>query len=522
MSLSQVIRTVLISVSNKTGLLELARYFQHKNITILSTGGTGNYLSEHKIPFIKMSDYIDFPEVLDGRVKTLHPKIQAGILARKQQDEAILAQHNIRFIDLVIVNLYPFIETIKNPNSTPEEIIENIDIGGPTLIRAAAKNFAHVGVIVSPDDYQPILQTLANNQDQLTQENRKRLAKKAFQYVAEYDIHIANYFEQHNNDQLPDPLFLSLHKTQHLRYGENQHQQAGVYTSQASSDFVIHSKHQLQGKPLSYNNINDASAALSCLLEFSECTCVIVKHTNPCGVALDQNDNCINAYSKAYQCDSTSAFGGIIAINRAIDEKTAEFICNHQYIEVFIAPHFSENALAIFKTKPNVRLLTYPQGLTLSKNSINIHSIMNGYLIQEDDHKTITEQELTTVSHQRPTIHQLNDALFAWKVCKHVKSNAIVLAKNLAIIGIGAGQMSRIDSTQLSIKKALEQNHELKGCVLASDAFFPFKDNIQYIQSYGISGIIQPGGSIKDEEIIQAVNEYNMFMTLTHYRHFKH
>jgi len=514
------IQRALISVSNKTGLVEFCRSLTEEfNIEIISTGGTLKVLEEASISAVEISQFTNFPEMMDGRVKTLHPKVHGGILARREQDQEIMEENNILAIDLVVVNLYPFKETISKADVSLEEAIENIDIGGPSMVRSAAKNNKYVGVVVEPDDYPLILKEMKGNGGSLSQEMRSSLATKAFNHTANYDTVISGYLSSLTEQDFPNRIFAKFQKKEVMRYGENPHQKAAFYIDETKQGNGLGNAIQLQGKQLSYNNIADTDAALECVKSFEEPTCVIIKHANPCGVATDVDIT--EAYQKAFDADSTSAFGGIIALNRKLEEKTAQQIIDNQFVEVIIAPGVSSSAQKILSTKENIRVLKMENMENLS-SGFKFLSVTDGLLVQEIDNGSISAKDLKIVSSREPTEKEVQDCLFAWKVCKFVKSNAIVYAKNNQTVGIGAGQMSRIDSTQIAASKAKESGFETKGCAMASDAFFPFRDGIDVAASMGISSIIQPGGSIRDDEIIEAANEANMAMIFTGMRHFRH
>ena len=514
------IQRALISVSNKTGLVEFCRSLTEEfNIEIISTGGTLKVLEEASISAVEISQFTNFPEMMDGRVKTLHPKVHGGILARREQDQEIMEENNILAIDLVVVNLYPFKETISKPDVSLEEAIENIDIGGPSMVRSAAKNNKYVGVVVEPDDYPLILKEMKGNRGSLSQEMRSSLATKAFNHTANYDTVISGYLSSLTEQDFPNRIFAKFQKKEVMRYGENPHQKAAFYIDETKQGNGLGNAIQLQGKQLSYNNIADTDAALECVKSFEEPTCVIIKHANPCGVATDVDIT--EAYQKAFDADSTSAFGGIIALNRKLEERTAQQIIDNQFVEVIIAPGVSSSAQKILSTKVNIRVLKMENMENLS-SGFKFLSVTDGLLVQEIDNGSISAKDLKIVSSREPTEKEVQDCLFAWKVCKFVKSNAIVYAKNNQTVGIGAGQMSRIDSTQIAASKAKESGFETKGCAMASDAFFPFRDGIDVAASMGISSIIQPGGSIRDDEIIEAANEANMAMIFTGMRHFRH
>ena len=514
------IQRALISVSNKSGLVEFCRSLTEEfNVEIISTGGTLKALEEASISAVEISQFTNFPEMMDGRVKTLHPKVHGGILARREQDQGIMKENNILAIDLVVVNLYPFKETISKPDVSLEEAIENIDIGGPSMVRSAAKNNKYVGVVVEPEDYPLILKEMKSNRGSLSQEMRSSLATKAFNHTANYDTVISGYLSSLTEQDFPNRMFAKFQKKEVMRYGENPHQKAAFYVDETKQGNGLGNAIQLQGKQLSYNNIADTDAALECVKSFEEPTCVIIKHANPCGVATDVDIT--EAYKKAFDADSTSAFGGIIALNRKLEEKTAQQIIDNQFVEVIIAPGVSSSAQKILNTKENIRVLEMESMDKLS-SGFKFLSVTDGLLIQEIDNGSISAKDLKIVSSREPTEEEVQDCLFAWKVCKFVKSNAIVYAKNNQTVGVGAGQMSRIDSAQIAASKAKESGFKTKGCAMASDAFFPFRDGIDVAASMGISSIIQPGGSIKDDEIIEAANEANMAMIFTGMRHFRH
>lgn len=519
------IRRALISVSDKRGLLELAAALYQANVEIISTGNSANMLKKADIPVIDIAEYIQFPEILDGRVKTLHPKIHAGILSRGQQDAAVLSDLNIPSIDLIIINLYPFEQTIAKPH-TFEEAIENIDIGGPSMIRGAAKNHLHKLILTSPADYPAFIKTLTLN-NQFDYATRLRYAKKAFQITAQYEASIANYLTQKTNVDagLPEQLFLNCELTQTLRYGENPQQQAGLY--QLSGEINKEKPTLLQGKPLSYNNLLDSDAAYQtiCALNTHQPACVIVKHTNPCGVAIASDLSL--AYHLAYAADSVSAFGGIIALNQPVDDKILNQILSNQFVEVCLAPAFSAAALEIAKTKPNVRLLQTQTdqknkqvtGLELKMLSNHNVLIQTTDLAQDNDEIKSHSKMVTELTPDEATWAEL---LFAWQIAKQLKSNAIVLSKNNQTIGLGAGQMSRVFSMEIALLKAKQGQFSTEGAVLASDAFFPFSDAIELAAKAGIKAIIQPGGSIRDAEVIEMANQKGIIMVFTQIRHFKH
>jgi phosphoribosylaminoimidazolecarboxamide formyltransferase/IMP cyclohydrolase len=521
----QAIKRALISVSDKTGIIELAIELRAFNVELLSTGGTYRLLREHNIEVIEVSDHTGFPEMMDGRVKTLHPKIHGGILARRGQDDAVMQAHNIDAIDMVIVNLYPFAETVNKPNCTLEDAIENIDIGGPTMVRAAAKNHAFVNIIVNAGDYTTVIDEMKSNNGCTSHATRFNLAVKAYEHTAAYDGMIANYFGRlvpGGNDEFPRTFNTQFIKSQDMRYGENPHQNSAFYiesdVSVEKSNSVATAK-QLQGKALSFNNIADTDTALETVKLFDQPACVIVKHANPCGVAVDSN--LLEAYKKAFATDPESAFGGIIAFNRELDAITAKAIVDSQFVEVIIAPSVSHDAEKIISEKKNVRLLHCGE-LTQSLATFDFKRVNGGLLVQDRDLGMITRDNLKIVSQRQPSDTEISDLLFTWKVAKMVKSNAIVYGKDQRTIGIGAGQMSRVNSARIAAIKAEHAKLDVKNSVMASDAFFPFRDGIENAANVGISCVIQPGGSIRDDEIIAAADEHNIAMVFTGMRHFRH
>ncbi|MCW8845988.1 MAG: bifunctional phosphoribosylaminoimidazolecarboxamide formyltransferase/IMP cyclohydrolase [Gammaproteobacteria bacterium] len=522
--MSQV-RRALISVSDKSGVVELARSLVELDIELLSTGGTASLIREAGLPVTDVSDHTGFPEIMAGRVKTLHPKIHGGLLGRRGIDEAVMAQHGITPIDLLVVNLYPFEKTIAAGDCSLDDAIENIDIGGPAMLRAAAKNHAAVAVLVDPADYQGVLDELRNNQGKLQHETRFRLAVKAFSHTAHYDTAISRYLgrqlEAVGEAELGETFELNLKRKQTLRYGENPHQRAAFYVEPGASEASLATAVQKQGKEMSYNNIADADAALECVKQFKRPACVIVKHANPCGVALDASIG--EAYERAYRTDPTSAFGGIIAFNRDLDAKTAAEIVNRQFVEVIIAPNADADAMDVLASKTNVRvLLTGPWDVDKPQTGLDYKRVNGGLLVQDRDQALISANRITVVSERQPSPQELGDLLFAWRVAKFVKSNAIVFCKDLTTIGVGAGQMSRVYSTRIAAIKAADEKLEVKGSVMASDAFFPFRDGIDAAAVHGITAVIQPGGSMRDEEVIQAANEHGLAMVFTGMRHFRH
>lgn len=522
---SGAIRRALISVSDKTGVVPFAKALSDLNIEILSTGGTYKLLSAEGIPAVEISDYTGFPEMMDGRVKTLHPKVHGGILARRDQDQAVMEEHDIPPIDLVVVNLYPFEATVANPDCDLPTAIENIDIGGPTMLRAAAKNNKFVAVVVNPGDYDEVLELLNNNQGSLDQQTRFDLAVKTYEHTAAYDGAIANYLgtkleSSEEESNFPRTFNTQFLKSQVMRYGENPHQQAAFYTERNPTETSISTTEQLQGKALSYNNIADTDAALECVKCFEEPACVIVKHANPCGVAIAESP--LKAYELAFQTDPTSAFGGIIAFNREFDEETARKITEQQFTEVIIAPSVSEAALKVTAEKKNVRVLSCGQWESNRAADYDYKRVNGGLLVQDRDIHAISADDLTVVSKRAPSEDEIRDLLFAWCVAQYVKSNAIVYCKDNQTIGIGAGQMSRVYSAKIAGIKAADENLQVKGSVMASDAFFPFRDGIDAAAAAGITAVIQPGGSMRDEEVIAAADEAGMAMVFTGVRHFRH
>ncbi|WJV62853.1 bifunctional phosphoribosylaminoimidazolecarboxamide formyltransferase/IMP cyclohydrolase [Pectobacteriaceae bacterium CE70] len=523
------IHRALLSVSDKAGIVEFAQALSQRGIELLSTGGTAHLLANAGLPVTEVSDYTGFPEMMDGRVKTLHPKVHGGILGRRGQDDGIMEQHGIKPIDMVVVNLYPFAQTVARENCSLEDAVENIDIGGPTMVRSAAKNHNDVVIVVKSSDYNTIIQEMDANQGSLTYKTRFDLAIKAFEHTAAYDSMIANYFGSmvpaYHGDttqpsgHFPRTLNLNFIKKQDMRYGENSHQQAAFYIEEKISEASVATAQQLQGKALSYNNIADTDAALECVKEFDEPACVIVKHANPCGVAI--STSILDAYEHAYKTDPTSAFGGIIAFNRELDADTAKAIISRQFVEVIIAPSASEEALQVTATKQNVRVLTCGQWQQ-KVSSLDFKRVNGGLLVQDRDLGMVDASQLRVVTKRQPTDAELRDALFCWKVAKFVKSNAIVYARDNMTIGIGAGQMSRVYSAKIAGIKASDEGLEVKGSVMASDAFFPFRDGIDAAAAVGISCVIQPGGSIRDDEVIASANEHGIAMLFTDMRHFRH
>ncbi len=513
-------RRALLSVSDKTGIVEFATELNQLGFDLISTGGTARLLAENGLPVMEISDYTGFPEMMAGRVKTLHPKVHGGILGRRGIDDNVMRQHNIHAIDLVVINLYPFQATVANPDCSLEDAIENIDIGGPAMVRAAAKNHASVTVVVNPDNYPVVLEELSAH-GEVSANSRFSLAIQAFEHTAQYDGAIANYFGSRINPaepvEYPRTLNLQYRLSQTMRYGENPHQTAAFFVEDGTGQASVATARQLQGKALSFNNIADTDAALECVKQFEHPACVIVKHANPCGVAVASN--IAEAYARAFSTDPESAFGGIIAFNRPLDEATAKAIIDKQFVEVIIAPSVDEAAVAAVASKENVRLLSC--GMWQETNAgYDFKRVNGGLLVQGAD--TELYQSLTVVSDKQPDEQQMQDLLFAWQVAKFVKSNAIVYANELMTIGVGAGQMSRINSARIAAIKADHAGLSVAGSVMASDAFFPFRDGIDAANEVGISAVIQPGGSMRDEEVIKAANEHGMAMVFTGMRHFRH
>ena len=514
----------LISVSDKTGIVEFAQALTEQDVELLSTGGTFRLLSENNIAVTEVSDYTGFPEMMDGRVKTLHPKVHGGILGRRGKDDEVMAEHGIKPIDMVIVNLYPFAATVADPNCDLQSAIENIDIGGPTMVRSAAKNHKDVAIVVNASDYKTVIDEMQANQGQLNYTTRYQLMVKAFEHTAGYDGMIANHFGARNtaNEKrdFSDTFNVQYFKMQEMRYGENPHQKAAFYTEADPTEASVATAVQLQGKELSFNNIADTDAALECVKQFDQPACVIVKHANPCGVSVAVDIS--TAYQLAFATDPESAFGGIIAFNRELDAATAAAICEKQFVEVIIAPSVAADAIAVVAAKKNVRLLECGTWGTERPQDFDYKRVNGGLLIQDRDNGMVTEQDLRVVTERVPTELEMGDMMFAWKVAKMVKSNAIIYAKNNQTVGVGAGQMSRINSARIAGIKAEHAGLEVVGAVMASDAFFPFRDGIDNAGVAGISCIIQPGGSMRDDEVIAAANEHGMAMVFTGMRHFRH
>ncbi|HHX8442997.1 TPA: bifunctional phosphoribosylaminoimidazolecarboxamide formyltransferase/IMP cyclohydrolase [Vibrio diabolicus] len=530
MNNARPIRRALISVSDKTGIVEFAQALAERGVDILSTGGTARLLAEQGIAVTEVSDYTGFPEMMDGRVKTLHPKVHGGVLGRRGQDDDVMEKHGINPIDMVVVNLYPFAETVAKEGCTLADAVENIDIGGPTMVRSAAKNHKDVTIVVNAHDYDRVIAEMDANEKSLTLETRFDLAIAAFEHTAAYDGMIANYFgtmvpsygenkEGDEESKFPRTFNQQFEKKQDMRYGENSHQAAAFYVEANPQEASVSTARQIQGKALSYNNIADTDAALECVKEFNEPACVIVKHANPCGVALGKD--ILEAYNRAYQTDPTSAFGGIIAFNQELDAKTASAIVERQFVEVIIAPSVSAEAIEIVAAKKNVRLLECGEWSTKT-TGFDVKRVNGGLLVQDRDQGMVSLDDLKVVSKRQPTEEELKDALFCWKVAKYVKSNAIVYAKGDMTIGVGAGQMSRVYSAKIAGIKAADEGLEVAGSVMASDAFFPFRDGIDAAAEAGIKCVIQPGGSMRDDEVIAAADEHGMAMIFTGMRHFRH
>jgi len=515
------IRRALLSVSNKDGLLEFAQALHQRGVAMLSTGGTATLLERAGVPVTQVSSHTGFPEIMDGRVKTLHPKIHGGLLGRRNVDDAVMRQHGIEPIDLLVVNLYPFAATIAKPGCSYEDAIENIDIGGPAMVRAAAKNHDRVAVIVDPADYAAVLDELARTDGALSEATRKRLAAKAFAHTASYDSAVASYLARVNDagGEFPQSLALQFQKRMDLRYGENPHQTAAFYRAPDAQGASIGSARQLQGRTLSYNNIADGDTALECVRQFAEPACVIVKHANPCGVAIASD--ALAAYDRAFKTDPTSAYGGIIAFNRKLTADIARTILDRQFVELIIAPEVDADALEICKRRENVRVLV-TDGLAASNARHEYRSVDGGLLVQTRDQGMVGKADLKVVTKRQPTPAELDDLLFAWQVCKYVKSNAIVYVKERMTVGVGAGQMSRVYSSRIAAMKAKDEGLTVAGAVMASDAFFPFRDGLDVAAEFGIKAVIQPGGSMRDNEVIAAADEHGMAMVLTGMRHFRH
>jgi phosphoribosylaminoimidazolecarboxamide formyltransferase/IMP cyclohydrolase len=515
-------RLALISVSDKTGIVDFAGSLVSLGFDILSTGGTAKMLRDAGIDVTGVSEHTGFPEIMDGRVKTLHPKIHGGILGRAQ-DADVMEEHGIEPLELVVVNLYPFAAVTANPDCSLDHAVENIDIGGPTMVRAAAKNHARVSVVTDPGEYAEVTREL-ESRGEICSQTRFRLAVEAFAHTARYDGMVADYLSlrqpgEEKAGELPVIHSAQYRRVQTMRYGENPHQEAAFYMdSTAGTDSPAFD--QLQGKELSYNNIADTDAAVECVAQFnSGPACVIVKHANPCGAA--QSDTVLTAYLKAFETDPVSAFGGIIAFNRELDAETAALILDKQFVEVVAAPTYAVDALPLFQAKPNVRVLRTPAGTDFSPR-LNYHRVAGGLLIQQNDTGLVRREDCRCVTDRQPSEAEWTDLLFAWKLVRMIKSNAIVYAADGRTLGVGAGQMNRVDSARIAVWKAEAANLSLKGSAMASDAFFPFRDSIDTAAAAGIEAVIEPGGSMRDEEVIAAANEHGMTMVFTGMRHFRH
>ena len=517
------IRRALISVSDKAGIVDFARALAQRGVELLSTGGTWKLLKDSGLKATEVSAHTGFPEIMDGRVKTLHPKIHGGLLGRRGMDDGVMAQHGIAPIDLLVVNLYPFEATVAKPDCSYEDAVENIDIGGPAMLRAAAKNHAHVAVLTDPADYAGVLAEMDSGG--VTLATRKRLALKTYALTSRYDAAVSGYLssltEKDERTVFPGVLGLQFSKLQDMRYGENPHQRAAFYTEKNPESGTIAAAQQLQGKELSYNNIADTDAALECVKSFSKPACVIVKHANPCGVAVSI-EGILDAYELAYATDPTSAFGGIIAFNRELDAATAKAIVDRQFVEVIIAPTVSAEAKAVVAAKQNVRLMECGQWPAQRAAGWDYKRVAGGLLVQDRDDAMVKVEDLKVVTKRAPTESELHDLVFAWKVAKFVKSNAIVYARNRQTIGVGAGQMSRVYSARIAGIKADDVKLAVPDSVMASDAFFPFRDGIDAAAAAGIAAVIQPGGSMRDSEVIAAADEHGMAMVFTGIRHFRH
>jgi phosphoribosylaminoimidazolecarboxamide formyltransferase/IMP cyclohydrolase len=515
------VRRALLSVSDKTGIVEFARSLVELGVEIVSTGGTARALSEANVPVRAVEDFTGFPEMMDGRVKTLHPRLYAGLLAVRDNDEHLraAAEHSIEPVDLVCVNLYPFEQTVARGDATPEEIVENIDIGGPTMIRAAAKNSAFAVVVVDPSDYQVLVNELMQPSGCISLSTRQRLAAVAFATTARYDAAISSWFAQREDEDFPQQRTLAYEKAAELRYGENPHQRAAYYAEVGAPTHLLAGVSQLHGKELSFNNLLDLSAARELVEDFSEPACAIVKHNNPCGCALGRTAQ--DAYERAFASDPVSAYGGVIALNRPVDEACAQAL-SKQFIEVLLAPGFEPEALAVLTQKKNVRLLELPDWPEPT-GGLEAKPVIGGLLVQDRDEVSETADQMNVMTTKQPSDAEWQDMRFAWQVCRHVRSNAIVIAREGATIGIGAGQMSRVDAVRIAIEKAQAgQPDLLAGSSLASDAFFPFADGPQLAIDAGVAAIIQPGGSVRDEEVVAVADTANVAMVATGIRHFRH
>ncbi|MCY3885150.1 MAG: bifunctional phosphoribosylaminoimidazolecarboxamide formyltransferase/IMP cyclohydrolase [Gammaproteobacteria bacterium] len=506
-----VIKNALLSVSNKQGIQAFAKSLTRYGCLLYSTGGTGRTLHDADIPYTELSDYTGFPDLMDGRVKSLHPLVHGGILSRRNMDGTVTKRHGITEFDLVVANLYPFAETVRRADCTWEDAIENIDVGGPAMIRAAAKNNDHVLVVIDPDDYTEVCLRIEGAR--VDRDYRRRMAARAFQYTALYDSNVANFLA--SSKSFPETLLLLYKQESQLRYGENPHQKAAMYVR--GSDAA--SARQIQGKQLSFNNIADSDSAIECVLAFEAPACAIVKHGNPCGVAigLDATD----AYIQAYSTDPTSAYGGIVAFNVPLQADALRHVIENQFVEVVIAPSVDSDAIELAQSRKNLRLLEVT-GTDAGDGELQFKQVLGGLLVQEKDAKDFSADDLECVTHRKPTSEERRDLRFAWQVARYVKSNAIVLAKEQRTIGIGAGQMSRVVSARIASMRAQEEGLDKNGCVMASDAFFPFRDGVDSAAKNGVTAVIQPGGSIRDGEVIEAANDHGMAMLFTHMRHFRH
>ncbi len=516
------IHRALISVSDKTGIVDFARALHQRKVEILSTGGTSRLLTENDIPVIEVSEHTGFPEMMDGRVKTLHPKIHGGILGRRGVDDSVMKENEIAPIDMIVVNLYPFEQTVANPDCDLPTAIENIDIGGPTMLRAAAKNHKDVTVVVDAADYQRVLEEMDANGGAVTDATRFDLAVKTFEHTSNYDGTIANYLGARLDAEaadFPRTINLQFRQVQTMRYGENPHQKAAFFVERDQPEACISTARQIQGKELSYNNIGDTDAALECVKQFDEGpACVIVKHANPCGVAIGAD--LLEAYERAFSTDPESAFGGIIAFNQELDAKTAQAIIDRQFVEVIIAPKVSTQAIEVVASKQNVRLLECGEWSSEAIHRLDYKRVNGGLLVQDTDLQL--SNDIKVVTKRAPTEQEMKDLLFTWRVAKFVKSNAIVYGRDNMTIGVGAGQMSRVNSARIAAIKAEHAGLEVQGSVMASDAFFPFRDGLDNAASVGIRAVIQPGGSMRDEEVITAADEHDIAMVFTGMRHFRH
>jgi len=519
------IRRALISVSDKQGIVEFARALADCGVVLLSTGGTAKLLADHGLSVVEVSSYTGFPEMMDGRVKTLHPKIHGGLLGRRGVDDAVMQAHDIHPIDMLVVNLYPFEATVAKPGTDLATAIENIDVGGPAMLRAAAKNHAAVAVVTNSADYGRILDELQQHPEGLSAATRFDLAVSAFEHTARYDGAIANYLGRLDGagqrDDFPRTYTLQVRKVESMRYGENPHQRAAFYVEHDAGEPSVATARQLQGKQLSYNNVADTDAALECVKQFDEGpACVIVKHANPCGVAV--GDSLIAAYDRAYSTDPTSAFGGIIAFNQDLDAHTAKAIVDRQFVEVIIAPSIDDEALEMLSAKKNIRVLACGEWSRQGVAGLDFKRVNGGLLVQDRDTGMVARDDLRIVTQRAPDARELDDLLFTWKVAKFVKSNAIVYGRERMTIGVGAGQMSRVYSARIAAIKAADAGLEVSGSVMASDAFFPFRDGLDAAAEVGVTAVIQPGGSVRDDEVIAAADEHGIAMVFTGMRHFRH